>query len=197
MPGLAPVVEVAGKNQWLGRRDALMNMAHQVRDLLFALALEQTQMHADQVQVDAVFAVGSGVTDGPVQETALREAQHRGVDVVPAHEWELAEDGVAVVTVLIDRILAIGVVCPDGVGEVLQLGLRRPARHLFLVFAVGAHHLLQKHNVGSTVAQALADLAEYQSLRPEGETLVDIETEDSELLIEHGVSAGLRNDCWV
>src|SRR5690606_38293111 len=156
-------MEVARQYQRLVLGNGVADVLDELGYLQLPLALEQAQVNADEVHA---------ALDGPVQKTAVREAEDRGVDVVPADEGQGAEDGVAMMTVLIDRVATIGMVSPDGVCQILKLSLGWPGRKLFLMPLVGADHFLQKDDGRTTLAQLFANLAKYQPFRPYRETLV-------------------------
>ena len=88
-----------------------------------------------------------------MQKTALREIYKRSINIVPASERVGAENSVAVMAMLINRVLAIGMMRPYGIGQILQLRLGGPVPHSFAVFLVVAHHFLQKYQVRFAVAK--------------------------------------------
>ena len=75
---------------------------------------------------------------------------------MPGLERHFAEYGVAMVAMLVDGILAIGVVRPDRVGKEFQLIALRPAWNLAGQLTMLADHFLKKHHACLAVSETIA-----------------------------------------
>ena len=106
-PRLAgPVVEIAGDDEGRIVRDVRADALAQDPELPPPLDRAQPEMDAD----DMHRPLGLGGLDHAVQHAAAREPAARDVDVLPGHDGVLAQDGIAVVTGVVDGILAVGLV---------------------------------------------------------------------------------------
>jgi hypothetical protein len=56
-------------------------------------------------------------THGAVKETTLLESIGRGVDLLGVKDWKLRQDGIAVMALGVECILAIARILPYGVGK--------------------------------------------------------------------------------
>jgi hypothetical protein len=118
-----PVVEVAREDQRLGFLHHRRQVGADALELLHPMVMEQIDVGVEEVQRRALHV------HHRVEETAHLLRMQREIEVVPFFYRPLREDGVAVVALGIDGILAVGVVVPDGVGEILELRLRGPLLH--------------------------------------------------------------------
>src|SRR5258706_8293128 len=105
----APVVEIAGDDQWriLGHQlvDAILDQG----DLLLAPMPEQSKVH-----IDAMERVRpSGYRDFTMQQAAVLSVVLGNGLIVPAHDRILAYDGYAVMSAVVNRVLAVGKIVPD------------------------------------------------------------------------------------
>ena len=82
-----------------------------------------------------------------MQNAALGEPESGDVDVIGLAEWQFGQYGVAVVTMLVNGILAIGEMIPDRVRQELELIPFWPARNLGPVAVIFTDYFLQKDQV--------------------------------------------------
>ena len=96
----------------------------------------------------------------------------------------------------VDRVLAVSVILPDGVGEKLVLGSLRPVFVLLRMKLVSAHHFLQENQVGMDAAQLVAQLVHHHAPVELGKSLVDVVGDDPNRLchFESVRSRGVRGE---
>src|SRR3954447_18726486 len=87
-----------------------------------------------------------------VQKAATFTVVHGNVDVVPTRYRILAEYGVAMVTMVVHRVLAISKILPDRIGKKFVLRRGGPVAVARGIGFVGALHLLQEYNVCADAA---------------------------------------------
>jgi len=128
-----------------------------------------------EVQADAVQRLGEfRQLDLAMQQAAALQAVRRDVLVLGAQYRVAAEDGVAVVAVVVHGVAPVGVVAPDLVGEKLVLRLLGPVGEARGVAAVLPLHFLQEDDVGVERAQMVAQLVHHHSAVEVGKALVDV-----------------------
>ena len=98
-----------------------------------------------------------------MQQAALLEAMRGYILILGADDGEAAENGVAVVAVVVNRVAAISVVRPYFFGEKLVLRFDRPVVDVLGVVLVLALHFLQKHDVDIEQAQMMAQFVHHHA----------------------------------
>ena len=83
-----------------------------------------------------------------VQKAALREMVNGNINIIPGHKGLLAQNGVAMMTVLVDRIFTISMVRPDGISQE-QVNI--------LVLGALSRNFVEKAIIGSTAEKILHD----------------------------------------
>ena len=179
---VAPVVEVAGHDQWrIGRHFGVHELAQQF-ELAPAVRFLQAEVHADGV--DALLAPGHA--QRAVQQAAALGAGDGDVVVLIVLDRELRQHRVAVVAMGVHRVAAIGELGPDLVGEELVVRVFGEVQELRRVFLVRALHLLQEDHVGADRAHGLAQLMQDELAVEEGEALVGVDRHHLEGELGHG-----------
>lgn len=84
--------------------------------------------------------------------------------------------------VLVDGILAAGIVIPDSISEKLKLIAVWPFRNTLSMFFILSNHFLQKHDVAAGSAEIAADLLQGEAAITHGEAFVKIESKNLEYL---------------
>ena len=161
-----PVVKITCQNEGVTGGNLIANVANEPLDLDLALFLEQAKVDTEQMN-----AIGQL----SMQYPALGEAQGGDIDIVERRKRQFTQDGIAVVAVLIDRVLAIGIVIPDGVGKILKLIGFWPAIDCFPVTFVLTDNFLQKDHVAACFTEAIADAIQCESSVSGRKTFVNIE----------------------
>ena len=121
---ITPVVEIAGDDQRSPIRCKIFHTLGERLHLPLTPASGQTQVDADAMHRD----VDPGQLNLAMQQPAALEAVRRDVLIGLAEDGMAAEDGIAMVTVVVDRIAAIGGLLPALLSQELMLRLRWPAR---------------------------------------------------------------------
>ncbi len=93
-----------------------------------------------------------------MQQAAPFKTQLRHILVVGMRDGEARQDGIAVVTVVIDDIAAISCRLPNVFGQKIVLRGLRPVLVPFGVPEMQALHFLQKNNIRPQYAQTLAQI---------------------------------------
>ena len=104
-----PVVEITSHDQRFMARNTRLDVLAQSMDLRAAFDRDETEMDADQMHA------GRAVRhfDAPMQQAAAGgEGVRRDVDVLPFQERVFAQNGIAMVAVIVERVLAVGVMVP-------------------------------------------------------------------------------------
>src|SRR3954447_8565416 len=83
---------------------------------------EQSKMDAYAMQVLGPF----GNTDFAMQHAAAFETMRRNITVVPANDGITAENRIAMVPLIVDRIFSVSKFRPYGMGQKLILRVARP-----------------------------------------------------------------------
>jgi len=122
-----------------------------------------------------------------MQEAAPLAAVARDVLVLGAQDRIAAQDGVAVMAVVVDGIAAVGDVVPNLVGEEIVLRFVGPVVEARGVAAVLPQHLLQEDDVRVERAQTVAQLVDHHAAVELREALVDVVGGDMQ--IHAGLSA--------
>lgn len=91
-----------------------------------------------------------------MQQAATVRLHQRNIDVLPGLNRETAENGIAVMTAAIHRILTVNMKSPLLLSQVLGLVDIRPMFVFFRFVAVFALNLLQQQQVRVEVSQGLA-----------------------------------------
>ncbi|HBX35931.1 MAG TPA: hypothetical protein DEG76_00915, partial [Pseudohongiella sp.] len=144
----------------------------QVACLQLSFPFKQTEMNTQQM-----YAIG----DGAVQEATLREVYKRGVNVIPADKGQFTQNGIAVVTVLLNCVLAVGVMRPDSICQELHLRLVGPVSQTFAMQGMVANNFLEEHQVGITGAKMVADMRQHQAFGTHAESFVNIQRQHTEM----------------
>src|SRR6476661_1613644 len=98
-----------------------------------------------------------------MQKPASLESMRRDILVVPARYGIARENGIAVMTMVVDRVAAVRKIAPYGISQELCLGLRRPVSMTRGIPVVSTLHLLQEDDVGAERAQTVPQLVNDQS----------------------------------
>ena len=120
-------------------------------------------MHAQPADID--FAV---------QQAATLEAVCGDIRVDRLHDGETAENGVAVMPFVVNRIHAVSMVRPEFVGKKLVLRTGRIIGMALHMPGVLALHFLQEQDVGIQFAQPFAQLVQHHAAIELRETFMDI-----------------------
>jgi hypothetical protein len=126
---------------------------------------EQVQVKGHHVQLPAFPLRG---THRPVQKPPALEPVIGNVEILVRLKRKVAQDRIAVVTLRVHGILAIGMVAPDLVRD--ELELRLPG-----VYRMLAKDLLQANDVDPVPPDLGLQLRKNHPLVEQGEALVDIE----------------------
>ena len=95
------------------------------------------------------------------------------------------------VTMLIDSVFAIGIVIPDGIGEVFELVTFGPTIDFFAMAFVLSYDFLKKHEVAACLPQTVANAVQSEAPVSGREALVNIESQYLEILHERFTLAGV------
>ncbi len=106
------------------------------------------------------------------------------VDVVELGKRQLRENGIAMVAVVIDGVLAVGIVLPDGVGEKFKLIAFRPAIYGLSVAMILPDDFLQKAYIAAGITKILANAFQSEAAIPHGKAFMNIQCEDLEITHE-------------
>lgn len=180
----APVVEVAGDDHRLVRRQPLQQAAEQGQ-LLPAMAFAQAQVHADGVHL-----ARAGHVQHAVEQAALLDHADGHVEVLVVADGELAHQRVAVVAVRVDRVAAIGELRPHAVGEELVVRRLRPVVVAPGVALVGAEHFLEEHQVGAGGAHRHPQFRQDEAPVERGESLVGVDRQHLDPVYRGGAVDG-------
>ena len=142
-------------------------------------------MHTEGVQWPP-----TGQLDNAVKNTAAGVGLAGNIDIFPESERVLAEDGVTVVALPVDGILAVGIVGPEPVGQVLEVGNVGKTAALALVAAGFPVDLLEKDDIGVLLLEQLPHPAQHEALVAGIKTLVDVV--GNYLDVGHRVRTGRR-----
>ena len=107
-------------------------------------------------------------------------AMHGDVFIVPSDDWILAQDGITMMPAIVNGVLSVGKIVPDGIGEKFVLWRRRPVVMPHGVPFVQALHFLQEHYVGSDAAQPFPQVVDRHAPFELRESLVDVVSDDLE-----------------
>jgi len=113
-------------------------------------------------------------SNNAVQQAAAGPREGRYVNIFPVLEWMFAQDGIAVMTGIVNRILAVGVERPSVFSEKLKLGQNRPVGDFLLMAQVLALHFLDKHQVGIGGYQCIPDLVQHKAPVADIKAFVDV-----------------------
>ena len=85
-----------------------------------------------------------------------------------------AQDGIAVMTGIVNRILAVGMERPGVFSEKLKLGQNRPVGDFFLMALVLTLHFLQEHQIGIGGYQCIPNLVQHKPPIADIKTFMDV-----------------------
>jgi len=171
---IAPVVEVAGDDE--GRAighlavDALDERGH----LVAATALVKRKVQAYAVQRRRE----SRNFHLTVEHSAALQVVRRDVLVLGTQDRVAAEDRVAVVSVVVDRVAPVRVVLPHRARQEFVLRLVGPLVEARRVAPVLSLHFLEKDDVCVEQSQVIAQLVDHQAAVELREPLVDVVRSD-------------------
>lgn len=148
----APVVKVACDNEWFVSWNVLPDVICDHEQLLATPACEQTEMYADGMQ----WFVPVRNVNHTVQHAAILCSVCRNIGIGGFDDGKFREQGIAVVAGRIHRVLAIGVIRPDRIGQKLHLACIGPCRKALAMLGVLIAHFLQENHIGMQFAQNLA-----------------------------------------
>src|SRR5690606_2681433 len=167
----APVVEIPRHEQRCIGRHLLFDHGTERLQLRHALMLPQTEMHTDRVYVE----IEHGGSQHAMQQPASLMAPDGNVDVVVRSDRKLGQQRVAMMSVWVHSIAAVGELGPDGVGQKLVLTVGGPARESPSMAMVRAQHFLQEDDVGVRGANGFAQLMQYEATVEEGKALMGVD----------------------
>ncbi len=139
-------------------------------DLVAPAALVQREVHADAVQPLRHLRQ----LDLAVKHAATLQGMVRDVLVLGAQDRVAAEDGVAVVAVVVDGVAPVGEVRPHLVGEKFVLRLVGPVLETRGVAAVLPLHFLEEDDVRAEELQMIAQLVDHHAAVELRKALVDV-----------------------
>ena len=119
--------------------------------------------------------------DTAMQQAALFKLQMRHVLIMAVDDREAREDGIAVMTMVIDHVAAIRTIQPMLVGEKLMLRSTRPIGMISLMQQVQSLDFLQEENVRVQAAELLPQLMHHHAPVKLGEAFMDVERRDVQL----------------
>src|SRR5210317_11435 len=104
-------------------------------------------MHTEGMQANILM----GYFDDAMQNAATGAREYRDINIFPTGKGVHTENGVAVITLAVNGIAAVGEVWPGLVGQVFKMGLVGIGKPLALGLALdrGAVYLLQENNIGT------------------------------------------------
>ena len=138
-----PVIEITGNNQRCVMRDMRFDPFDQGGKLPLPFESKQAQVNTDDVYMLSRF----GYLDGAMQQAAAGTLETRQVEIVPFRDQVLAQYGVAVMSLFIDRVFTIGVMRPDTVRQEFELAYIGPGRNLGFMVKVASLNFLQQHDI--------------------------------------------------
>ena len=112
--------------------------------LFFTRRGEKSQVNAQAMQ--RVPAIGQ--VHRTIQEPALFHPVGGGIDLFGMNNGKPGQDGIPVMAVRIQGVLAIGMVGPDGIGQLFVLCLIRPVMVAGRLAGILTDHLLQENHIG-------------------------------------------------
>lgn len=115
-----------------------------------------------------------------MEQPATLETVVGHILVMLGEDGQPAEDRVAVVSMVVDRILAVGGLVPDLLRQKLVLWIQRPVGMGDLVAHMHTLDLLQKHQVNIQRAQTLAQVVDHHATVELGKALVNVVRADPE-----------------
>ena len=139
----------------------------------------------------------AGDVDLAVEQSPTLEAMVGDVLVGARGDRKTAEDGVAVVTVVVDRIAAVGAVDPGAFGKKMVLRDGRPFRMALGVRQMHALDFLQEHEVGLETSQLIAQVVDHQATVELRKTLVDVIGADAQGRHRRALVVGSSSGLWV
>jgi hypothetical protein len=122
-----------------------------------------------------------GQFDPAMQQTALLELQVRYILIEGMQDRKTRQDGITVMTMVIDHVPPVGRSMPVRFGQELMLWLTGPVGVLLFMAQMQSLHFLQKDNIGIEMTQALAQLMHHHAPVKAGKALVDVERRDMQV----------------
>lgn len=171
---VAPIVEIAGDDYPRVVRDVAIDDAGEPGELLGAVLLCQSKMHADGVQAFSP----AWRFELRVQQAPVFRADLRNVPITIVKNRELAEQRIPMVAAGIHRVLAIGIIVPDRVGEEFVLCDIGPVFVPGGVNLVFAQYFLEEDNVRRNAADGIAQLVEHEAPAEMRKAFVQVERQD-------------------
>jgi hypothetical protein len=109
-----------------------------------------------------------------MQQAATLETVRGNILVRGLHDRVAAENGIAVMAMVVDRVHTVSMVCPELVGQELVLRHRGVIGMALGMTQVFALHFLQKYDIRIQLAQTLAQLMDHKALVELREAFVDV-----------------------
>ncbi|SSW86575.1 Uncharacterised protein [Klebsiella pneumoniae] len=150
---LAPVVEIACHDNRFTVRQRVGPFGQHFQ-LRLTMGFAQAQMNA--ADVDGQLKVGRG--NAAVEQAAFFALPDGNVAVFIMFNGITRQHRVAVMTFRIDRVAAVGVIAPHGVGQKFIVRRVGPVLKVKRMYFVCAHHLLQADNIRADGAHRVAQL---------------------------------------
>ena len=122
-----------------------------------------------------------------VEDTALGKIEQGYVEVMPMFEWNLAEDRIAVVAMLVNCVLAVSMMSPDRIGEKFKLITLGPVGDFAGKMLMFTHNLLQKHHACLAVSKTIAYVFKGKPPLGGAESLMDVQGKYVKILKGHAV----------
>jgi hypothetical protein len=114
-----------------------------------------------------------------MQEAATGLPEHRDIDVAPIAEGILTQYGIAMMAIVQNGILAVGIVGPDLIRQKFKLRCLRPVMDACGMAMVGALYFLQEHQVYIRRTQLFPHAMQYESAVTAAEALVYVVGENA------------------
>lgn len=171
---MRPVIEVTGHDERIRGLDTRFDTGVQALQLPPAPAPEQTEMHVQTMQHTAV-----GQPDLAMEHAATFQSGLGDVFVFPGGDWVAGENGIAVMTIVVNRVASISESGPQRISQKFMLGHGRPARVPGGSSSRQPLNLLQEHDVPGEPVQALAQDMDGHPMAAR-KALVDVVTDDAQ-----------------
>lgn len=166
---IAPIIEIARKNQRLIPRDAPRNRGEDEIDLALADPLGQAQVNAERVHAAFMNFEHS------VEQAATLETVHRHVVIADRMNRKAGQNGVAMVSMLVDGIAPVVHLRPVRAGQVISLVLFRPVGEAPRVTRVTALYFLQEHDIRAQCVEFMLEVMHDKSPIEWRQALVHVE----------------------
>ncbi|MNF94499.1 hypothetical protein D3C84_772110 [compost metagenome] len=169
-----PVIEIAGDDHRRIARQRLKQLAEQGQ-LQLTVAFPQAQVHTDRMHLGVPRDI-----EHAMQQPATFGAGDGYIQIAVMTDRVAGQQGIAVMTIGVDRVASVGKVAPHAVGEKLVLRGRWPVVVARRVAIMLAQHLLQEHKVGGGTAHCLTQFWQDEPPVEGGKPLVGVDGQHPE-----------------